>query len=67
MPVGSSDEQLLFLPLAHIVAKLTVMLQLRVGFVTSARTPDYERAFVTAHPRAKLIEDLGEIPAFAFG
>lgn len=35
MPVGPSDEQLLFLPLAHIVAKLTVMLQLRVGFVTS--------------------------------
>ena len=35
MPVGVSDEQLLFLPLAHIVAKLTVMLQLEVGFVTS--------------------------------
>ncbi|MCB9593570.1 MAG: long-chain fatty acid--CoA ligase [Sandaracinaceae bacterium] len=33
--VGPRDEQLLFLPLAHIVAKLTVMLQLRVGFVTS--------------------------------
>lgn len=35
MPVGPSDEQLLFLPLAHIVAKLTMMLQLRVGYVTS--------------------------------
>jgi long-chain acyl-CoA synthetase len=35
MPVGPDDEQLLFLPLAHIVAKLTVMLQLRAGFVTS--------------------------------
>jgi long-chain acyl-CoA synthetase len=35
MPVGVNDEQLLFLPLAHIVAKLTVMLQLRVGYVTS--------------------------------
>ena len=35
MPVTSKDEQLLFLPLAHIVAKLTVMLQLRTGFVTS--------------------------------
>ncbi|MEZ4340307.1 MAG: long-chain fatty acid--CoA ligase [Sandaracinaceae bacterium] len=33
--VGPSDEQLLFLPLAHIVAKLTVALQLRSGFVTS--------------------------------
>lgn len=35
MPVGPSDEQLLFLPLAHIVAKLTMMLQLRAGYVTS--------------------------------
>lgn len=33
--VSEADEQLLFLPLAHIVAKLTMMLQLRVGFVTS--------------------------------
>ncbi len=33
--VTEDDEQLLFLPLAHIVAKLTMMLQLRVGYVTS--------------------------------
>lgn len=39
----------------------------RVGLVASPRTPAYERAFVTAHPRAKLIDDLAEIPAFAFG
>ena len=39
----------------------------RVGLVTSSRTPDYERAFVTSHPRATLIEDLSQIPAFAFG
>jgi hypothetical protein len=38
----------------------------RVGLVTSARTPSYERAFVPAHPRATLIEDLAQIPAFAF-
>jgi phosphoglycolate phosphatase-like HAD superfamily hydrolase len=38
----------------------------RVGLVTSARTPSYERAFVTAHPRATLIEDLAQVPAFAF-
>jgi hypothetical protein len=35
--------------------------------VTSTRTPEYERAFVTAHPRAALIDDLAQIPAFAFG
>lgn len=39
----------------------------RVGLVTSARTPAYERAFVTAHPRATLIENLADIPKFAFG
>jgi hypothetical protein len=56
--VGDIFELDLALPLA---------LGARVGLVTSSRTPDYERAFVTAHPRAKLIEDLSEIPAFAFG
>jgi hypothetical protein len=39
----------------------------RVGLVSSPRTPAYERAFVEAHPRARLIEDLTEIPRFAFG
>jgi len=56
--VGDIFELDLAMPLA---------LGARVGLVTSSRTPDYERAFVTAHPRAKLIEDLAEIPAFAFG
>jgi FMN phosphatase YigB (HAD superfamily) len=48
---------------------LAMPLQLgaRVGLVTSGRTPGYERAFVNAHPRATLIEDLAEVPAFAFG
>ncbi len=39
----------------------------RVGLVGSARTPGYERAFVDAHPRARMIEDLAEIPRYAFG
>jgi hypothetical protein len=39
----------------------------RIGLVASPRTPPYERAFVAAHPRGKIIEDLGEIRAFAFG
>ncbi|MBA3462542.1 MAG: HAD family hydrolase [Deltaproteobacteria bacterium] len=47
---------------------LAMPLQLgaRVGLVASERTPPYERAFVEAHPRARMIEDLAEIPAFAF-
>ena len=55
--VGDIFELDLAMPLA---------LGARVGLVTSPRTPAYERAFVTAHPRATLIEDLAQIPAFAF-
>jgi hypothetical protein len=39
----------------------------RVGLVVSTHTPAYERAFVAAHPRGRVIEHLSEIPAFAFG
>ncbi len=39
----------------------------RVGLVSSGRTPAYERAYVEAHPRARMIDSLGDIPAFAFG
>lgn len=56
--VGDIFELDLALPLA---------LGARVGLVASPQTPAYERAFVTAHPRAKLLDDLEEIPAFAFG
>jgi len=38
----------------------------RVGLVASPRTPPYERAYVDAHPRARMIEHLSDIPAFAF-
>jgi phosphoglycolate phosphatase-like HAD superfamily hydrolase len=38
----------------------------RVGLVATERTPPYERAFVEAHPRARIIDHLSEIPAFAF-
>jgi len=56
--VGDIFELDLAMPLA---------LGARVGLVSSPRTPAYERAYVEAHPRAQLIEDLGEIPRFAFG
>ena len=38
----------------------------RIGLVTSAHTPPYERAFVASHPRGALIDDLAAIPAYAF-
>jgi hypothetical protein len=65
---GSSFEELVVVgDIFELDLALPLSLGARVGLVTSSRTPDYERAFVTAHPRAKLIEDLSEIPAFAFG
>ena len=56
--VGDIFELDLAMPLA---------LGARVGLVVSPQTPAYERAFVAAHPRAALIEDLADIPRFAFG
>jgi hypothetical protein len=56
--VGDIFELDLALPLA---------LGARVGLVSSKQTPAYERAFVAAHPRGRVIEDLAEIPRFAFG
>jgi hypothetical protein len=65
---GSSFEELVVVgDIFELDLALPLALGARVGLVVSSRTPDYERAYVTAHPRARLIEDLGDIPAFAFG
>ena len=65
---GSSFEELVVVgDIFELDLAMPLALGARVGLVVGPRTPDYERAFVTAHPRAKLIEDLAEIPAFAFG
>ena len=55
--VGDIFELDLAMPLA---------LGARVGLVVSPQTPAYERAFVSAHPRGRVIEQLSEIPPFAF-
>jgi hypothetical protein len=64
---SSFDELVVVGDIFELDLAMPLALGARVGLVTSSRTPDYERAFVTAHPRAKLINDLAEIPAFAFG
>ncbi len=64
---SSFDELVVVGDIFELDLAMPLALGARVGLVSSVRTPDYEKAFVTAHPRAKLIEDLGEIPAFAFG
>jgi hypothetical protein len=56
--IGDIFELDLALPLA---------LGARIGLVASAHTPPYERAFVEAHPRGRVIEALAEIPGYAFG
>jgi phosphoglycolate phosphatase-like HAD superfamily hydrolase len=56
--VGDIFELDLAMPLA---------LGARVGLVASGHTPGYERAFVAGHERGRVIEDLREIPRFAFG
>jgi hypothetical protein len=65
---GSSFDELVVVgDIFELDLAMPLALGARVGLVTSPRTPAYERAFVTAHPRARLIEDLADIPAFAFG
>jgi FMN phosphatase YigB (HAD superfamily) len=39
----------------------------RVGLVSSDHTPAYERAFVAAHPRGHVIDDLRAIPRLVLG
>ncbi len=46
---------------------LPLVLGARVGLVTSPFTPPYERAFVAAHPRGRVLDSLADIPAFALG
>lgn len=65
---GSSFEELVVVgDIFELDLAMPLALGARVGLVTSSRTPAYERAFVTAHPRAMLIEDLAQVPGFAFG
>ena len=56
--VGDIFELDLAMPLA---------LGARIGLVASSRTPAYEREFVASHPRGAVIEDLADVPRFAFG
>lgn len=39
----------------------------RVGLVVSEHTPPYERAFVAAHPRGHVLEDVREVPSLVLG
>lgn len=56
--VGDIFELDLALPLA---------MGAKVGLVRGPRTPQYELDFVSQHPRGRVIEELSEIEAYAFG
>ncbi len=56
LQLAPSDEQLLYLPLAHIFAKILVMSQVRVGFVT---------AFCEGIE--KIVPNMGEVKPTFFG
>lgn len=65
---GATFEQLVVVgDIFELDLALPLSLGARVGLVASERTPDYERAFVMAHPRARIIDDLSQIRRFAFG
>jgi FMN phosphatase YigB (HAD superfamily) len=64
---ASFDELVVVGDIFELDLAMPLSLGARGGLVTSTRTPDYERAFVTAHPRATLIDNLADIPRFAFG
>lgn len=60
MDLGPQDEQLLFLPLAHVFGRLMLLAQLEVGYITSftesaastiAELPEVEPTFVAGPPR----------------
>ena len=64
---GSFAELVVVGDIFELDLAMPLALGARVGLVATPRTPPYERAFVTAHPRGRIIEDLAEIRAFAFG
>jgi hypothetical protein len=66
--VGASFTDLVVIgDIFELDLALPLALGARIGLVASAHTPPYERAFVEAHPRGRVIESLAEIPAYAFG
>ena len=65
---GASFEDLVVVgDIFELDLAMPLALGARVGLVASPRTPAYERAYVDGHARGRVIEDLSEIPAFAFG
>jgi phosphoglycolate phosphatase-like HAD superfamily hydrolase len=66
--VGASFADLVVIgDIFELDLALPLALGARIGLIASPHTPPYERAFVEAHPRGRVIESLAEIPAYAFG
>jgi hypothetical protein len=65
---GSTFEELTVVgDIFELDLALPLAMGARVGLVRGARTPQYELDFVASHPRGKVIDDLADIEAYAFG
>jgi len=65
---GSSFEELTVVgDIFELDLALPLALGARVGLVRGPRTPPYELELVAQHERGKVIEELSEIEAYAFG
>ena len=66
--VGATFSELVVIgDIFELDLAMPLSLGARIGLVAGAHTPPYERAYVAAHPRGRVIESLAEIPAYAFG
>lgn len=64
---GSFEELTVVGDIFELDLALPLALGARVGLVRGPRTPQYELDFVAQHPRGRVIDDLREIEAYAFG
>jgi hypothetical protein len=63
---ASWSELTVFGDIFELDLALPMSLGARVGLAANPRTPAYERAFVSASPRGRVLEQLADVPAFAF-
>ena len=65
---GSTFEELTVVgDIFELDLALPLALGAKIGLVRGPRTPQYELDFVRSHERGRVIEDLSEIEAYAFG
>jgi hypothetical protein len=64
---GTWEELIVVGDIFELDLALPLAMGARVGLVAGARTPRYELEFVASHARGRVLQTIGEVPAFAFG